>query len=268
MSANNSIHKDHTPNRKKEKIGTMFFLISGSLFLCIVLVYMFAYAVPESKAEKQRAEKVETQQREYLDDKFSNTMFNKMFRGTLNEKSNIIQVLYPYQQTLINDENSDEKNNNFTIAMSESYLVENSDKEDETDLLCTHVRIKADKDLVHLTNDNFAYIVDNSTNKNIFDENNKGQTNKDRKQFPVSLRGVYVDVDKFDKKGDSNTSVTIRPFQKAEFSLCMNLSTNIKADTSKDESYHWAVLDNNKESLAQWTSPINDFLKVYKERKF
>ena len=54
-----------------------------------------------------------------------------MYRGVLNEKNNIIQVLYPYQQTFINDENSDENNNNFTIAMSESYLVENSDKEDE-----------------------------------------------------------------------------------------------------------------------------------------
>lgn len=260
------IHKDHIPDRKKEKIGTVTFLISLTVFFCIASIYVFAYAIPESKAEKQKVQQVETQQREYLDDKFENSIFNMMYRGVLNEKNSIIQVLYPYQQTLINDENSDEKNNNFTIAMSESYLIENSDNEE--DLLCTHVRIKADKDLVHLTNDNFAYIVDNSTNKNVFDENNKGQTNKDRKQFPVSLRGVYVDVDKFDKKGDSDTSVTIRPFQKVEFSLCMHLSTNIKADTSKDESYNWAVLDNNKESLAQWEVPVSDFLKVDKARKF
>src|SRR5699024_996333 len=123
--------------------------------------------------------------------------------------------------------------------------------------------------LVHLTNDNFAYIVDSDdSNENFLDEGNRGQTNSSRKQFPVSLRGVYVDVDKFDKKGDSDTSVTIRPFQKVEFSLCMHLSTNIKADTPKDESYNWAVLDNNKESLAQWEVPVSDFLKVDKARMF
>lgn len=267
MSANNTMHKDHIPDRKKEKIGTVTFLISLTVFFCIASVYMFAYAIPESKAEKEKAQKVETQQRDYLDDKFANSIFNKMYRGVLNEKNNIIQVLYPYQQTLINDENSDEKSNNFTIAMSESYLVENRHNKD--DLLCTHVRIEADKDLVHLTNDNFAYIVDSDdSNENFLDEGNRGQTNSSRKQFPVSLRGVYVDVDKFDKKGDSDTSVTIRPFQKVEFSLCMHLSTNIKADTPKDESYNWAVLDNNKESLAQWEVPINDSLKVDKARMF
>src|SRR5699024_11844437 len=71
--------------------------------------------------------------------------------------------------------------------------------------------------LVHLTNDNFAYIVDSDdSNENFLDEGNRGQTNSSRKQFPVSLRGVYVDVDKFDKKGDSDTSVTIRPFRSEE----------------------------------------------------
>lgn len=263
MSANNSIHKDHTPNRKKEKIGTMFFLISGSLFLCIVLVYMFAYAVPESKAEKQRAEKVETQQREYLDDKFSNTMFNKMFRGVLNEKNNIIQVLYPYQQTLIEGESHSK---DFIIAMSESYLLKKNNK-NKDDLLCTYVRIKADKDLVHLTNDNFAYIVDSSgDNKNVFDESNKGQINKDRKQFPVSLEGTHVDVDKFNKDGISHTSVTVHPHQEVEFSLCVLAS--MKTDTSKDEGYSWAVLNSDKESLAQWDVPVNDVLEVDKTRKF
>lgn len=268
MSANSNIHKDHIPDRKKEKIGTVTFLISGSLFLCLAFIYIFAYAVPESKAEKQNAEKIATQQREYLDDKFANSIFNKMYRGVLNEKNNIIQVLYPYQQTVVSSENNSENDNNgFTIAMSESYLIENDKNKDDS--LCTYVRIKADKDLVHLTNDNFAYIVDNSdNNENVFDENNKGQTNKDRKQFPVSLKGTHVDVDRFDKNGDSDKSVTVRPHQEVEFSLCMHLSTNIKADTSKDESYNWAVLDNNKESLAQWEVPVSDFLKVDKARKF
>lgn len=267
MSANNAMHKDHIPDRKKEKIGTVTFLISLTVFFCVVSVYIFAYAIPESKAEKEKAQKVETQQREYLDDKFENSIFNKMYRGVLNEKNNVIQVLYPYQQTFINDENSDENNNNFAIAMSESYLVENSDKEDEADLLCTYVRIKADKDLVHLTNDNFAYIVDSSgDNKNVFDESNKGQINKDRKQFPVSLEGTHVDVDKFNKDGISHTSVTVHPHQEVEFSLCVLAS--MKTDTSKDEGYSWAVLNSDKESLAQWDVPVNDVLEVDKERKF
>lgn len=268
MSAE-STHKDHIPNSKKEKMGTLIFLISITVFFCIVFIYVFAYAIPESKAEKQKVQQVETQQREYLDDKFENSIFNMMYRGVLNEKNNIIQVLYPYQQTFINDENSDEKNNNFTIAMSESYLVENSDKEDEADLLCTHVRIEADKDLVHLTNDNFAYIVDNDdSNKNFFDNGNEGEVNEDRKQFPVSLEGTPVDVDKFDRNGISDTSVTVHPHQKVEFSLCMQLLTSPKTDTLKDDDYHWAVLNNDKESLAQWDVSVSDFLKVDKARKF
>ena len=67
--------------------------------------------------------------------------------------------------------------------------------------MCTHVRIEADKDLVHLTNDNFAYIVDNDdSNKNFFDNGNEGEVNEDRKQFPVFLEGTPVDVDKLQQK--------------------------------------------------------------------
>lgn len=268
MSANSNIHKDHIPDRKKEKIGTTIFLISGSLFLCLAFIYIFAYAVPESKAEKQNAEKIATQQREYLDDKFANSIFNKMYRGVLNEKNNIIQVLYPYQQTVVSSENNSENDNNgFTIAMSESYLIENDKNKDDS--LCTYVRIKADNDLVHLTNDNFAYIIDNSdNNENVFDENNKGQFNNNREQFSVSLKGTHVDVDRFDKNGDSDKSVTVRPHQEVEFSLCLHLPANMETEDLKSREYHWAVLDSNKESLAQWTSPISDVLKVDKARKF
>ena len=41
-------------------MGTFIFLISITVFFCIVFIYVFAYAIPESKAEKQKVQQVES----------------------------------------------------------------------------------------------------------------------------------------------------------------------------------------------------------------